>query len=90
MGNAAVVYEDSILETDRRSAVIIYDKFRGHFTTGDAVVVGPGMRVRIKPGKRIEILHRDPRASWDDVPRLKPNPFVEGHGGPIGCMASRG
>ena len=80
------VQEDSILETDRRSAVMIYDKFQGDNVTGE-VVVGPGTRVRIEPGKRVEVLHHDPHASWDDVPKIRSAP---GDRIDLGCMSARG
>jgi hypothetical protein len=88
IGQGTFVTEASILETNRRSAVMIQDRFSGDWTTGGAVVIGPGMKVRIQPGKRIEVLHRDPNASWDDVLRIRQAPA--GRGINIGCMSARG
>jgi len=44
------------------------------------------MEVRLEPGKRPEVLHRDPDASWDDVNPVKSEGHTPGAGdaGP-GC-----
>jgi hypothetical protein len=85
----AFMDEESILETDGQSALeIMVEDSPEHFTSDGGVVIGPGMRVRIEPGKRIEVLDRDPDASWDDVPMIKAAP--QGRGINIGCMSARG
>jgi hypothetical protein len=90
IGTGTFLNEETILETDRRSAVIIYDKFERRdwstWTRNDGVVIGPGMKVRIVPGKRVEVLHQDPHASWENVPKIQQGP----HSTNIGGLAPRG
>lgn len=86
--NGAFVGGATIVETDRHSAVMVLepdfsDAWPPPPTKG--LVFGPGMRIRVEAGKRPEVLHRDPRASWDDVKpvRWKGHTPGAGDGGPL-------
>jgi hypothetical protein len=75
--DGAFVDGATIVQTDRRSAVMVGEPTPEPFwppSTEDlnnrkteVMVFGPGMEVRLEAGKRPEVLHRDRRASWDDV-----------------------
>lgn len=90
--NGAFVGGVTIVKTDRRAAVMVLeptldDPWPPPPTKG--LVFGPGMEIRLEPGKRPEVLHRDPGADWDDVKPVR----LEGHtpaSGDTRCPAARG
>lgn len=92
--DGAFINEATIVKTDRHSAVMVaepwFDSLWGPIPPPtDALIFGPGMEVRLEPGKRPEVLHRDPDASWDDVKPVR----YEGHvpaQGDTRCPAARG
>jgi len=75
--DGAFVDGATIVKTDRHSAVMVGVPTPEPFfppSTEDlnnqkteVMVFGPGMEIRLEPGKRPEVLHRDPDASWNDV-----------------------